>query len=155
DYHGDNRLLVTLQNRRIEMAVRHMLGSSRRLARGVVGFLKGTLPPLRASQYRVPLSLLLLALLPLGLVFVQPGSLGWLLAGLGVAALGALVAWQHGWGVPQRVILQLSLVSASIVAGLIGKFGMPFWTPSPIRNWQYFNPPNSLCRVLMPGQPEQ
>ena len=154
-YAGGNRLHVALPDRELKLTVRVGLGSNRKLARGLVGYLTGIVPSLPAREYRVSGYLVGSTLLPL-LPAIPSGLLGdqgLLIGGACAAVLALLVAFQLWLAMQVRLSLVLGITGASAIPSLLFLSTFIWGYNRPIRNWEPFEPPGAGCRINFPGPP--
>jgi hypothetical protein len=154
-----NRIALALAGQEMEGRVRRSLGYPDRLARDLVDFLNGRRPALQASDYAVPIYWFLLALLPLGVGVLASlfglGKLGvwWCLAVLPALACCWMVLRER-WPVWLRLAAPLGIAGVSYAAlFMTALVNFIFFPTIPASAWQPFEPPDSGCKVLMPGKP--
>src|SRR5439155_18638618 len=97
-YRGNNRVVVTVEGRPVEVAVRRWGSSQSRLARDLAAFLNGDsrVPAEALRPHRYVLSWpLVLPLLPLGIVALGWGSWKWAPLGVGLSVLCWALLWQE------------------------------------------------------------
>jgi hypothetical protein len=115
-YLGANRVLLTVEGRPVEVAVRRWGQPQAGLACDLAAHLNGARAALRPGRYAVPW-LLLAALLPLGLP-VLLGGVGWALLGAALALLAAGALGRERWPLALRRGLVLGLAGLGYAAAL-------------------------------------
>ncbi len=153
EYLKDNRLAITAEGRRVELAVSAGVGPKAKLARDLAAFLRGERKELYPDNYRVPIFGLVFALAMFVPLWWMRDNLAWCGTYLGLGLLALLVAINTRWSVGLRVGLLAGLDLAAGFALAIGFFiGQLFHSLD--GKWQPYDPPGSAYRVLMPGVPE-
>jgi WD40 repeat protein len=153
EYTGGNRLVITYDGRRLEVDVSCGFGPRKKLAEDLAAYLRGDLPALEPYRYRVPLVLLILAILPLTMPAVLFGKVIWMATGVGLSLLCLLIAFICRWSTDLRLGLILTGGIGGCVAAVVGFVYFLIWGPINPGDWKTFYPPNVRCKILMPGTP--
>jgi hypothetical protein len=166
-YRGGNRLSLPLEGREVVVALARPRWYTARLARDVADFLNGRRPMPRAADYQVPSSLLVLAMLPLGIAaagitgrVLGSGIVGGALNGAvwgglggGLAGLCWWLCQRDKWPVAARLgaCLGMSIVGYGVLGLAIVLSGLGSGIAD--AEWQEFAPPGARCSLWMPGTP--
>jgi len=120
-YDGKNKFTLKFEDHTLEVTVAKFGSYQNRLAKAVVGFLKGKHAAPDLADFRLPWYFYGLSLLPLGIPVITlggalPAAMG---AGLMAGCFG--IAQQEDWPLPVRILamLALSVVGYAIVGVLI------------------------------------